>query len=148
MIRDAKYRRQGRYLRFFGEELYPIARAEFPMVDAVAPIPLHRDRHWERTFNQAERLTEELGRIWGISVLSCLVKVKRTIPQSSLSGPARRKNLKDAFQWRGNGIIPKSVLLVDDVITTGATLEQCARTLRRAGVRAVYGLTIARAVKK
>jgi competence protein ComFC len=146
MIRDAKYRRQGRYLQFFGEQMYSTARAEFPKVTTLAAVPLHRDRQWERTFNQAERLVHELSRIWGIPALPGLVKVQKTIPQSSLSGSARRKNLKDAFAWTGTSPAPRSVLLIDDVITTGATLEQCARTLRHAGVRTVYALTVARAV--
>jgi ComF family protein len=147
MIREAKYHRTGRSLIYFAEEMFLHARIEFPRVKALVPVPLHKDREWERSFNQAAFLAQELSRLWGIPVWNCLRKNKATLPQSALSGQARRKNLKGAFLCKSSEAPPKSVLLIDDVTTTGATLEECARVLRRAGVRSVYGLTIARAVK-
>ena len=84
----------------------------------------------------------------GMRLMNALVRGKNTPPQSSLSGPARRNNLQGAFQMKKGIVLPASVLLIDDVITTGATLEACATVLRRAGARRIYGLTIARAALK
>lgn len=148
MVRDAKYRRSARILRYFAGELYLQARNEFPAgIQAVTPVPLHRRREWNRTYNQSELLARDLGRWWNIPVWKGLRRVEWTPPQSGLSGAARRRNLKHAFAVLDSRI-PRSVLLIDDVVTTGATLEACARALRRAGIRRVYAVTIARAVKK
>jgi len=149
MIRDAKYKRKARSLRFFGEELFLFfcSQPSIP-VDAIVPVPLHRMREWERTFNQAEILSLEVSRLTGLPLLQPLRKIKPTQPQSLLSGTARRANLAGTFRYVANVSAPKSVLLIDDVVTTGATLEECARVLRAAGARRVYGLTVARAVQK
>jgi ComF family protein len=147
MVRAAKYRGKPRLLRFFGEQMLLIALT-LPRVDAIVPVPLHRKRQWQRRFNQARLLSEYVSQLSGIPVLDCLQKKKQTVAQSSLSGVARRKNLKGAFSCIEDVQIPKVVLLIDDVITTGATMEECARTLRRNGARKVYALSIARAVKK
>lgn len=150
MIRDAKYGGHARYLRFFGEELYVLARREFSRpVEAIVPVPLHRAREWDRRFNQAELLARRIGTLWGLPVWKPLRKRKRTAAQSSLSGLARRSNLTRAFEFDDDAArhsIPRSVLLVDDVITTGTTISECARVLRRAGVSRVYGISIARAL--
>ncbi len=149
MIRDAKYGRKARPLRYFGEELFLFSQAELTApIDAIVPVPLHRMREWERTFNQAELLSREVSRLKGLPLWQPLRKIRPTPPQSLLSGAARRANLTGSFRYTGNVSTPKSVLLVDDVVTTGATLEECARVLRSAGVRRVYALTVARAVQK
>lgn len=148
MIHDVKYRRRPRYLMFFASKAYPVIRAEFPLsIAALIPVPLHRNRRWDRRFNQAELLCRKLSLLSGIPVVNALHKHSQTTPQSALSGVARRKNLRNAFTCRFPGPVPKAVLLVDDVVTTGTTLSRCAAALRRAGVRKVYALTIARAVK-
>jgi ComF family protein len=149
MIHEVKYRRAARYLRELSENLYLTLRNEFPTsIQAVVPVPLHKMRAWERTFNQAELLAQNLSRLSGSPVWKALRKNRITPSQSSLSGTARRSNLKRAFAFVRSEFQGKSVLLVDDIITTGATLEECARTLRRsAGVRKVYALTVARAVQ-
>lgn len=147
MIREAKYRRTARLLRYFSGEMYVRARAEFPpRIRAIVPVPLHPEREWTRTYNQSNLMARDLSRWWNRPLWTGLRRVRRTPPQSGLSGLARRRNLRDAFRIT-NAPVPRSVLLVDDVVTTGATLETCARILRRAGARRVYGITIARAVK-
>lgn len=149
MIREVKYRRRPRYLRFFAGTLYPMICAEFPRsIEALVPVPLHVDREWDRRFNQAELLCRNVSRLSGIPVANALHKHTKTTPQSSLSGVARRKNLRNAFECRFPGDAPGTVLLMDDVVTTGTTLTRCAAALRRAGVRRVYAATIARAVKR
>jgi ComF family protein len=146
MIKEAKYLRKGRYLRYFAEKLFVLARSEFPnSISAVIPVPLHRKRQWNRTFNQAEILAQGIAKLWGVPVWKALRKMKVTHPQSSLSGTVRRMNLRNTFEFRGSSRNAKSVLLVDDVVTTGSTLNECARTLKQNGVKRVYGVTIARA---
>jgi ComF family protein len=148
MIRDAKFAKKARMLKYFAEEMYKLARREFPSkIGALVPVPMHRSREWDRTFNQAERLAAVMSEYWGIPVWRALRKVGKTLPQSSLSEGARRRNLKGAFLCKSVDSVPRSVLLIDDVLTTGTTLQECARTLRKAGVHRVYGITIARAVK-
>jgi len=149
MIHEVKFSRCARSLRFFAEELYVHALHDFPRsVSAIVPVPLHRSREWERTFNQSALLADHLSALSGIPVKLLLRRIKRTRPQTSLSGHARRRNLEGVFRLSQNVLIPRSVVLLDDVVTTGATLEACAAVLRSAGVRKVYGLTIARAVLK
>lgn len=150
MILEVKYARRARYLRYLSEELFKHALLYFPRsLEAIVPVPLHREREWNRTFNQAELMADHLSRLLGIPVWKALRKFKKTPPQSSLSGTARRCNLKGSFECKSGKTSCRSVLLIDDVITTGATLQECARVLRKsAGVRKVYAVTIARAVQQ
>ena len=149
MILQMKFNRKARYVRYFAEELYLFLLKRFrPRIDAIIPVPLHRKREWQRTFDQTRLLAMQLQVFSGMRLMNALVRGKNTPPQSSLSGPARRNNLHGAFQMKKGIVLPASVLLIDDVITTGATLEACATVLRRAGARRIYGLTIARAALK
>jgi ComF family protein len=148
MIHEAKFARKARILSFFAEAMYLQARAEFPSsVQAIVPVPMHKSKEWIRTFNQAERLATLMARYWDIPIWKSLRKTRKTASQSSLPEYARRRNLKGAFVYSSRIPAPRSVVLVDDVFTTGATLQECARTLRKAGVRRIYGITAARAVK-
>lgn len=114
--------------------------------DIIVPVPLHIKRLRERSFNQALLLAqtffpEEKDKI----SVNLLQRHKWTEPQTGLSGPARRKNLKNAFQVTNTEeVVEKSVLLVDDVYTTGTTVNECAKVLRRAGARDVQVFTLAR----
>jgi ComF family protein len=149
MIREMKFARMARFARYFSEELYLCLLEQFPQsAEAIVPVPLHRSREWQRTFDQARLMATHLSALSGLPVKNALHRSRNTIPQTSLSGPARRKNLDGAFRLKAGMDLPKSVLLIDDVITTGATLEACAVLLRRAGVRRIYGLTVARAMLK
>jgi ComF family protein len=115
-------------------------------VDAAVPVPLHASRTRERGFNQAVDLAAGLGR----PVVHALVRVRATAPQSELPEALRHRNVRGAFEpthrvARCRGAV---VVIVDDVSTTGATLESCAATLLDAGVREVRALTAARAVRQ
>ncbi len=119
-------------------------------VELVIPVPLHRSRRWSREFNQAELLSKELSRLVGIpSRPKCLRRVRSTPPQAGLSHRQRRVNVRGAFAAADAAYIEgRRVLLVDDVMTTGATLDACARVLKAAGARHVSSLTLARAKRR
>lgn len=118
-----------------------LANFEF---DVITPLPLHRWRHGIRGYNQAAELAHPLGRYCDKPVRHLLRRVRRTRPQSGLDAATRRQNLRAAFKVRTR-CLPERVLLVDDVMTTGATLNEAAATLSRAGVGTVIALAIARA---
>jgi ComF family protein len=114
-------------------------------VDTVVPVPLHRNRLRERGYNQASLLARQIGDAGGLSVVDdVLVRARSTIPQVGLSAQRRRENVRDAFLCTSDLLQERSVLLVDDVCTTGATLEACSVALREAGVGVVWGFVLAR----
>jgi len=113
--------------------------------DALLPVPLGRDRERARGYNQSLLLANALSRLVPIPVAAgCLSRVRETQTQVGLSFGARQQNMANAFQ--ASAVEGKRVLLVDDVCTTGATLQSCAEALVHAGARGVGALTLARAV--
>lgn len=119
--------------------------------DVIVPVPLHWTRLFTRRFNQSAMLAAELGRISGRPVLpDALVRRRRTRPQARLARAARLRNLRGAIAVhprRAERLRGARVLLVDDVLTTGTTVDVCARVLRRGGAAAVDVLTVARVVR-
>ncbi|MDE2314528.1 MAG: ComF family protein, partial [Elusimicrobia bacterium] len=112
--------------------------------DALVPVPLHRRRLAERGYNQAELLAESLGRGLGIPLMRRgLARLKNTKPQWTLGRKKRLENLAGAFAADASLFRGLRVLLVDDVCTTGASLEECARALRRAGAQGVSAYAFA-----
>ncbi len=115
-------------------------------VDGIVPVPLSRARYQERGYNQAALLAQPLAFAEQIPYLpQALERVRETASQVGLKIDERRRNVAGAFVTKTNEIYGKTILLVDDVATTGATLDACAESLRIGGVRLVYGLTLARA---
>jgi len=114
----------------------------------LLPVPLHPRRERERGFNQASLLAWRVGRAWQCPVRDdVLARAVATHSQTELDAPARRANVRDAFRLRRPELIAgRHVLLVDDILTTGATLSECARCLREGGAAAVGALTVARVV--
>ncbi len=113
--------------------------------DALVPVPLHPRRMREREFNQAEILCRELSRTSGIPVLTPLVRCRYTTTQTKLDRKGRRQNLRDAFiPGKNVDVMNMNLLLVDDVLTTGSTLDACAAVLLDAGASSVRALTAAR----
>ncbi len=110
----------------------------------IIPVPLHARRERERGFNQAEILAGLFSKKFGLSVNKNLYRIIYTQQQAKLSGEERRQNLQNAFVWRSDRAAPKKVLLVDDVFTTGATMQECAGVLKNNGAEAVCGLVLAR----
>ena len=121
--------------------------AEEPLpFDVVLPVPLHPGRLRQRGYNQSELLAAELGRRVGLPMATgYLRRVRDSSPQArSPSAEQRWGNVAGAFTCREAGVYKRRVLLVDDVCTTGATLEACSMAVRGAGATSVFGLTFAR----
>jgi ComF family protein len=114
----------------------------------LMPVPVHRRRLNERGYNQAALLTTHLARATGLPELDALTRVTATRRQHRLDRETRLRNLADAFAVRpaSRPFVGGTIILVDDILTTAATLESCARVLRRAGSASVYGFCIAREV--
>ena len=118
--------------------------------DAVVPVPLHRRREWARGFNQADAIAGALG----LPVWRLLRRTRHTEPQSTLAASERRRNVHGAFavrrptwsRWRQTALSGACLVLVDDVSTTGATLDACADVLKAAGAKEVRAVTVARAI--
>ncbi|MBB1473313.1 ComF family protein [Luteimonas sp. MC1782] len=122
------------------------AFASLPRPDALLPIPLHRARLRERGYDQALELARPLGRALALPLCDgLLLRARATTPQSRLHADDRRRNLRGAFAAQpSGGALPRHVALVDDVMTTGATLHAAAIALRRAGVARVDAWVAAR----
>lgn len=113
--------------------------------DVVIPVPLHRERLAERGYNQAELLAQALGRLVRLPTIgTALTRIRATPPQVTLDAQERRSNVAGAFRAEERNVAGRRVLLIDDVCTTGATMEACAQALKAAGARSVWGLALAR----
>lgn len=141
-----KYAGRKEYARFYGEQialkLGGTIREWKP--DALVPVPVHAARRRERGYNQAEALACEIGKRMGIPVDSRLIKrVKKTLPQKLLSDRERQNNLKKAFKIDRNDVKLKRVIIIDDIYTTGSTIDACALELKRARVEKIYFIAAA-----
>ena len=141
-----KYGGRREYADFFGEQaaeyLGNFIRTVQP--DALVPIPLHRKRKAVRGYNQAECLARAIGSRLGIPVCAdYLVRVKNTVPLKYENPEERQNNLKKAFNIARNDVKLERVIIIDDIYTTGSTMDEAARTLQAAGVREVYFLALA-----
>ena len=117
--------------------------------DAIVPVPLHWRRQWSRGFNQSTLLARILARRSGIPMVPALRRTRFTAVQAGLSNSSRRQNVVAAFRVRRGGAMARKlagrrILLIDDVLTTGATAAACASVLKRAGAAGVALLTVAR----
>ncbi|HUS07378.1 MAG TPA: ComF family protein [Bryobacteraceae bacterium] len=113
--------------------------------DMVVPMPLHWLRRWKRGFNQSQLLARVVAGRLGTPLVSALRRKRATLPQAGLSNAQRRSNVAGAFVVRKRAIVKdRHILLVDDVMTTGATLAASASALKRAGASRITVLTVAR----
>ncbi len=120
-----------------------------PLPESLLCVPLHRERLRERGYNQALELARPLAQALAIPLdLHALIRTRSTSAQTGLDAKARRRNLHDAFAVAESATLPAHVAILDDVMTTGTTLRECARVLRRAGVERVDVWALARAPAK
>lgn len=126
------------------------ARSDAPSPpELIVPVPLHPARLRERGYNQALELARPLARALAIPLRhDVLVRTRATPPQTGLDARTRRRNLRNAFAVAPGAALPAHVVLFDDVMTTGATLHECTRVLRRAGVARVDAWALARAPRR
>lgn len=140
-----KYANRRDYAAIFAREAYETYGSWIRRIDpeALIPIPLHKKRRRERGYNQAELIARELSDLTGIPVeKKLLLRNANTRPQKALSAKERKNNLKNAFQMSKKIVKLEKVLLIDDIYTTGSTVDAAARALMSAGVKKVYVLCI------
>jgi len=121
-----------------------ILQTELPRADIIIPVSLHSKRLRQREFNQSALLARHVAKSLRIPLLAdCLIKTRDTLPQVGLRAKDRRKNIRKAFEVRNRDLIyRKNIMLVDDVYTTGATVRECSKALKKAGAEDVYVITI------
>lgn len=138
----------GRFLIMFWRETSG-GRPEFlPLAPSrpilVAPVPLSDKRRRRRGFNQAESLAAPLAKHFNYQLTTDLKRIKHCRPQTELNEKERAVNVQGAFRWAGPRLAERTIILIDDIATTGATLNECAQTLKKAGAGTVYGLVLAK----
>ncbi|MGH7230020.1 MAG: ComF family protein [Nitrospiraceae bacterium] len=146
-IRLFKYQKKVALAGALGDLLMDVP-LPVPNVDVVMPVPLHPARLREREYNQSLLLADRLNRRLRLPLsYDNLIRSRHTPPQTELSRAVRLKNLRRAFVvLRPAEVLGKRILLIDDVMTTGATVNECAKTLRKAGASDVYVCTLARTI--
>lgn len=109
----------------------------------IIPVPLHKKRRQWRGFNQSELLAKVICQNFKLKLSTDLKKIKPTTPQAKLNSAQRKTNLINCFAWTGDYLNEKNIILVDDVTTTGSTLNECAKVLKQNGAGEIWGLVIA-----
>lgn len=143
LIHGLKYEKYTNIAKFFAPLMNKTLLENPNMLEAeyFVPVPIHKKRFKKRGFNQAEVLARELSALADIPVLNALERIKNTKSQTKLTKRQRAENIKEAFICScPKEIKKKAIILIDDVCTTGATLEECAKVLKKAGAREVYAI--------
>lgn len=140
-----KYGNRQEYAQFYAWET--VGRYEAWIrargIQAIIPIPLHKKRQRKRGYNQAELYARFLGEMLDIPVITnTLYRVRKTKPQKELDDAGRKNNLKKAFKCKENIVQLKYILLVDDIYTTGSTMDAAAEVLKNAGIKKIYCICI------
>ena len=136
-----KYKARREYTEFYGRLMDQQCRGFVRQwgIDVLVPVPMYAHKKKVRGYNQAELLAKRLGEIWNLPVeADMLVRCRNTRPMKELDDRERRKNLQNAFKVRKSVVKYKKVLLIDDIYTTGSTMDACATVLKMAGVEQVY----------
>lgn len=140
-----KYQNRCEYAQFYAYDIYKRLGTEIRAMhaDAFIPVPLHKSRKRERGYNQSELVAKELSKLFDIPMCKNLVKrTKKTVSQKQLNAISRQNNLKKAFNIGSDVVKLNKTILIDDVYTTGSTLDAVALELRRYGVEKIYFITL------
>jgi ComF family protein len=152
IIARFKYYDQINLAKYFSELMLKQAQEIFPEIDFIVPIPLHKLRIIKRKYNQAAILAKNIAKLSDKKlILDLLVRTKNNQPQASLDQRMRHKNVRGIFRTKEKYLTKikgKNILLIDDVITTGATIESCAQELKSAKANRIYTLTLAKTIAK
>jgi ComF family protein len=152
VMRQAIHQLKYRNLRALAPTLSQLLRdylAANPIAaEVLVSVPLHSKRRRERGYNQSSLLARELGKLTGLAVIDdCLIRQRTALPQArSASVEDRRRNVAEAFACRDHQLQERQVLLIDDVTTSGATLDACAAAVKASGAASVWGLALAREI--
>ncbi len=141
-----KYGNRREYADFFGEEISRLLEGFIREIqpDALVPIPLHRSRRRTRGYNQAALLARAVGKYSGVPVYENLLKrVKNTAPLKRQNPEERQNNLKKAFHIWQNDVKLSTIIIIDDIYTTGSTMDEAAKVLGEHGAERVYFITLA-----
>ena len=140
IIHHFKYRKKTNLAILLGRAMASIIKSDHYLkdVDIIVPVPLFWWKNLRRGYNQSALLSKTISQECSIKMNNILKRIKNTKSQTKLNEEKRRKNVLNAFALQNNGIKDKIVLLVDDVMTTGATINECARVLKNAGAEKVY----------
>jgi competence protein ComFC len=145
LIKRLKYGNQRFLIDYFADRLSKLYFSNYFNADGIVFVPMTDKAKRKRGYNQSELLAEKLSSLVLVPVLYCLEKVKDTKRQATLNAAERRKNLESAFRVTDKKSVKgKTLLIVDDVTTTGSTAEVIAERLKKAGAKTVYLLTVAR----
>lgn len=140
-----KYQNRQEYARYYGSEIVRVYGdwMKRNKIEAIVPIPLHWTKKRRRGYNQAQLLAAEIGKQTGLPVYPKLLKrIKKTKAQKNLDETERKNNLKKAFKTQENKVQLSHILLVDDIYTTGSTINEAALELKRAGIEQVYYVSV------
>lgn len=142
-VQALKYENTPALAKPLGEKLAYCLQQQDWTIDMIVPVPLHTKRLAERGYNQAQLLAEQVATITGVKCeANALQRVRETQSQVTISGAERLKNIKDAFAANSQLVNGQSILVIDDVYTTGSTMSACGEALISAGASLVYGLTV------
>ena len=141
-----KYEGREDYIEFYAGEIVRVHGAAFRNlgIEGLVPVPLSKKRYKKRGFNQALSLAEAVGALVGIPVLDIMERTIDTLPQKELGPEERMKNLEKAFAVKKDVSVPERLMVVDDIFTTGATVDTVAKLLKKAGATEVYYTSICR----
>jgi len=148
LVHKFKFQRDLATGRLLGELFSGKVREQrLPLPDILVAVPMHRFRLIQRGLNPAFELARQVSRCLGIHLaVHDLQRIRGTPTQTGLDAVQRKRNLKGAFHWRGGRLDGQSVALVDDVMTTGSTMKECANVLKKSGATCISAWTLARAV--
>ena len=140
-----KYASRQEYAKFYGKQMAICFRGkkELWRPDALVPVPLHKKKQKRRGYNQAALLANEISKYWNVPVMEDLVvRTKNTRPMKEIDGAERQNNLKKAFKIGRNDVKLNTIIVIDDIYTTGSTIDAIAKVCQEAGIQNVYFLTV------